>query len=668
MRSPLTNFLPSWLLAAGLLALLLILASLQYRWLEEVSRADRDKSRDLLQAAVTRFAEDFDRELTRTFLFFQPRTMAPASQRGDGSWDLAGFAGRYRRWQTYAPYPELVRDVFMATPGDDTLDSSRFDPSQGAFVPAPWPAELEELRQRMAAQRRWPRRRGEPRDGPMGFRFLADEIPALILPISGGGPFGGGPAGVGAPGEPNRPHRLRPDDRPRRRGGPPTLGGPGFIVVRLDLDTIRDVILPRLSERHLHGGDAEGTEYQARVFALRDQRLIFRRGVPPDSDASSAGDAGAGLFSLLPPEKLGTLELEAGLEHPEAEPDPDRPPGRRLREGLLYRRLYGFISAEDSSRWRLEASHPAGSLDAAVARAHRRNLAISFGILLLLGASLLLMLLTTRRLQALARQQLEFVAGVTHELLTPLAAMRSAGQNLADGVVAEPRQVRRYGRLVEDEGRRLSTMVEQVLEFAGIQAGGRSYALERIQLATVVDSALAEYQALLDERGVRLEKSLDEDLPDVMADARALRRAVQNLIANALKYGTDGPSGDVAFATLRVDAWIGLRAAVAPGGKELEFSVEDRGPGIEAADLPRLFEPFYRGRGGASDAVPGSGLGLSLVKHVVEGHGGRVTVHSRVGAGSTFTIHLPAVAGDRPGSDSSARDRSARDSGRSDEL
>ncbi len=607
----------SWISAAGLLALLLILAWLQYRWLEEVSRADRDQARDLLQAGVSRFAEDFDRELTRAFLYLQPQA-GPRSREGV-------FAGRMERWRTYAPFPDLVRDVYRVRRGESgELEASRFDPAEGAFLPAPWPAEMEPLRRRLAAERRGPRRfRGDP-PAP-GFSLLADDVPALILPMFGP-PAAGEPGPRDArPPDSGRPGRRRPE---WRRGGPPPPGPAGHVVLRLDLEAIRDVILPRLSEQHLQVGD--GRSYDVLVVAQRDGSVVYPREAAADGGGPD-GDASAGLFGLLPPEKLGTLELEAGLPEPGGESG-DR--GRRLREGLLYQRLYRFLSSEEEPRWRVVASHPAGSLDAAVARAHRRNLAIGFGILLLLGTSLMVMLLSTRRLQALARQQLEFVAGVTHELLTPLAAMRSAGQNLADGVVAEPARVRRYGRLVEDEGRRLSNMVEQVLEFAGMQAGRRSYALQRTAPAPIVEAALAEYEPVLDEQGMRVETRLDDHLPEVMADPAALKRAVQNLIANAVKYGAQG-------------AWIGLRAAGGDGprGPEVRIRVEDRGPGIDAADLPRLFEPFYRGRDSSGSAIPGSGLGLSLVQHIVEGHGGRVTVESTVGEGAAFTLHLPAAAG-----------------------
>ena len=653
-----------WLLAGGLLILLLILATLQFRWLDEVSQANRQKSRDLLQAAVDRFAEDFDRELTRAFFYLLPPQTIWTPPWHSASRLDESFASRYERWRTYAPFPDLVRDVYMAQrKGDGTFEATRFAVATGTFEPVLWPDELEPLESRLAKEWRWPRRRG-PRDGMGRIRILSDEIPALILPISGGRPpegrfFGPGTFDSGPADERRAAARSTPatgaeNTDASRLGG--RMGGgrrgelpfSGLMILMLDLETIRDAILPELTQRHL-SSDSSGTEYEVTIFALRDRRVIFRHAAPlqHSGDDLPEGDAKAALFSLLPSEKLGALELEAGLRAPPEADDPDHDPDsagphgrsrhRRGWDGHLHR-IYRVISSEENAVWQLVASHPEGSLDAAIDKAHRRNLMISFGILLLLAASLILILASTRRIQALARQQLEFVAGVTHELLTPLAAMRSAGQNLADGVVAEPRQVQRYGRLVEDEGRRLSTMVEQVLEFAGMQAGRRSYALSRARLAPIVDSALAEYRGVLDEQGVEVDKSLGDSNLEVMADAPALRRAIQNLIANALKYGAQG-------------GWIGVRVGTTDDtdGAELRISVEDKGPGIATADLPRLFEPFYRGQNGsASDnqsrAIPGSGLGLSLVKHIVEGHGGRITVASEEGLGSTFTLYLPAAS------------------------
>ena len=130
-----------------------------------------------------------------------------------------------------------------------------------------------------------------------------------------------------------------------------------------------------------------------------------------------------------------------------------------------------------AARWRLLVTHPSGSLEAAVTSARRRNLLVSTSILGILGASVGMLILSTRRAQELARQQMEFVAAVSHELRTPLSVIRSAGDNLAEGVVRDDVQIRRYGDLVRSEGRRLTEMVEQILEFAGIQSGQRGFAL-----------------------------------------------------------------------------------------------------------------------------------------------------------------------------------------------
>jgi signal transduction histidine kinase len=274
-----------------------------------------------------------------------------------------------------------------------------------------------------------------------------------------------------------------------------------------------------------------------------------------------------------------------------------------------------------------------GSLEQAVGAIRRRNLGISLGTLALLAITSGLMVLATQRAQRLARQQIEFVAGVTHELHTPLTAIRSAGQNLADGVVADPAQVRRYGALIEGEGRRLSDMVGQALEFAGIQSGRRIYHPRRVEVGEIVDGALADSRWRLQEKRVEVEREVEPGLPPVLVDPAALRRAVANLVENAVKYG--GRAG-----------WIGVRArrsaTVGVGG--VEITVADRGPGIRKEDLPHLFEPFFRGRDAATGGISGSGLGLSLVRHIAEAHGGRVTVTTEMGKGSAFTLNLPAAA------------------------
>jgi signal transduction histidine kinase len=280
------------------------------------------------------------------------------------------------------------------------------------------------------------------------------------------------------------------------------------------------------------------------------------------------------------------------------------------------------------------ALHRTGSLQAAVAASRRRNLVVSAAILLLLAAAVATLLVSADRTRRLARQQVEFVAGLTHELRTPLAAIRSAGQNLADGVVTDRDRVRQYGILLEREGRRLSELIEQALAHAGIQARGNGARIGPVAIAEILENALAACRPLAEEQGAALETTVARDLPPVLGDPSALRTLFENLVSNAIKYG--GRAGSV-----RVQA----RAE----GRSVEVTVRDTGPGISPRDLPHIFEPFYRGSDASSGRVAGSGLGLSLVRRVVEAYGGGVRVESEPGKGTAFHVTLPAAPERSPG-------------------
>jgi signal transduction histidine kinase len=265
-----------------------------------------------------------------------------------------------------------------------------------------------------------------------------------------------------------------------------------------------------------------------------------------------------------------------------------------------------------------------------VARVRRRNLGVGLGTLALLGATAALLAIGAQRARRLAQQQMELVAGVTHELNTPLAAIRSAGQNLADGIVTDPAQVRRYGGLIEKEGGRLTALVAQVLDFAGITSGNRAYASEPLSVARLVDDVLRDHRLALDQAGMTVERDVPPDLPEVRGDAVALRSAIANLVANAAKFASAGQ-------------WLALRATARPAEGTVVLRVEDRGPGVSREEREQVFEPFYRGKAAERNATPGSGLGLSLVRHVVRAHGGRVHLESREGGGAVVVLELPAA-------------------------
>jgi signal transduction histidine kinase len=285
--------------------------------------------------------------------------------------------------------------------------------------------------------------------------------------------------------------------------------------------------------------------------------------------------------------------------------------------------------------WQLRVQHADGSLEAAVANARSRNLWLSFGMLALLLASVGLVVVNAQRSERLAARQMDFVATVSHELRTPLAVIRSAAQNLQAGVVLEQDQARRYGDLIEGEGRRLTDMVEQVLEYAGLSGNRAPVRARPVDVRALADDVMESCRGLLDEERFETAMSVPADLPPVLADPEALRRALQNLVTNALKYAADG-------------RWVGIAAdtAAVRGAREVRLHVSDRGRGIDAEDLPHIFEPFYRGRYAQERQIGGNGLGLSLVRRIAEAHGGRLTVKSAAGQGTTFTLHLPIAPGD----------------------
>ncbi len=589
-----------WWIAALLVASLVLLATFQYRWLGEVSAAERQRLSAVLERGARGFSEDFDRELTRVYVYFQPVTISRM--------DLLGsLAEAERRYRAEAPCPELLEEVLVlhGAPSEEA-ELQRFDPAAAKLADLAWPPELVGLGRRL----------GELRPRPpeaLLEHLLADDVPALVLPLFSG-PWR---ARMSETGRRDASFGRRSRERtPRERG----RGLGGWLILRLDAAAVTERFLPQLAERHFAGEGGELAYHVEVVSRQAPERRIFAAGPPL---ASGSADVRSPLFAFLGDEEMRQLIAEAA---PPARQEPPHPPGARFAQ-----RWYPMALAAHNAnapRWSLRVTHPAGSLEAALGAAHRRNLATSGAILAVLAGALALVLGATRRAQALARQQLEFVAGVTHELMTPLAAMRSAGQNLADGVVTDPEQVARYGALVEREGRRLTDMVGQVLEYAGIQSGRQTYSLQEIDVSEVVGEVLVENQRLLAEESFDVETSLAQGLPSVLADREALRRAVTNLILNAVKYAAEG-------------AWLGVSSTAERGGVALR--VADRGPGIAQADLPHLFEPFYRGRELAAGNVPGSGLGLALVRHVSDVHGGRVSAENRAEGGSVFTLLLPAA-------------------------
>ena len=414
----------------------------------------------------------------------------------------------------------------------------------------------------------------------------------------------------------------------------------GFLIVFLDENVIKNQIIPELVKKYFI--NSESANYNLSISDQNDE-TIFQTN---DGKISSA-DSTAKLFSLKP----GGFNFV-------------RESGDKIQLNRQIRTNRRFIYTEKSLSntvisdkkedltvdiknldneqpriaifdgknenidgiWTLKIQHSDGSLEQFITNTRRQNLAVSFGILGILAASVILIFVSAQRSKKLAQRQLDFVSSVSHEFRTPLAVIFSAGENLIDGVVSSNDQITKYGNLIKGEGKKLSAMVEQILEFAGARSGKRKFDFRSVNVEEIIENAIAECHPLIEEKEFVLEKNIAEKLPAIAADSNALSHAIQNLILNSIKYSNGNRR---------------LKITAKNGEGNLKISVEDNGIGISKKDLPHIFEPFYRSKTVVDEQIHGNGLGLSLVKQIVEAHRGKIKVESEIGKGSKFTVQLP---------------------------
>ena len=561
----------SWFSMTLLVALVCALAVLQYRWIGEISQVERKKLQEQLQANLNKLSRDFNSELDNV------RVLVPTDAEVTEAGREQAYANRYTSSKASTLHPELFTRIAIAWEANGQPVLRVLDPGSGTFVPADWPEDWSAMREWIAGGGR----------------------------ASGGGPRGGG-AGRGAPADGTLIELPRFIDQGAGPGrGSERRGEQDWLLAEVDPVYAGTVILPELLARDL-GPDFK-TDYRVETVARNNpSKLIYSS--DPQQDRRIFGDADA---------SITLLDISAGT---------GRGPGPRSRG-----KQFGEAGDSGRGRWQLSVQHRSGSLEAVVALQRRRNLGVSAAILLLLLASAASLLRYSRQAQRLAEVEMEFVAGVSHELRTPLTVIRTAAYNLRGKIITNPTQVERYGALIQQESEKLTAIVEQVLWFASARAGQVIRERRPVVVESLVENSLQSSKGILDEAQYQVELQIEPGMPVVVGDSMALQHALQNLISNAVKYGSAG------------GRWIGISARATAGrdGSGIEIRVSDRGPGIPPDEQRHLFDAFFRGNKAVRDQIHGTGLGLNLVKRIVEAHGGTVTLESEPGAGTSFIVRLP---------------------------
>lgn len=277
-------------------------------------------------------------------------------------------------------------------------------------------------------------------------------------------------------------------------------------------------------------------------------------------------------------------------------------------------------------KWTLNVSMTsAEELAAAVAR--RRMLEVVLvglsGIVVIAG--IIVTVVAAERERKLSNLKSDFVANVSHELKTPLALVRMFGELLQSGRAGSEEKREQYLQIIVSESERLSTLIENVLDFAKVERGKAAYEFSKGMLPEVVGRAVEACRVRAEREGVTLELEAEDGLSEALLDERAIEIAVINLVDNALKYAAQGRR---------------INIAIRGGSSQQEVRVSDFGPGIAAEERRRIFERFVRGKSAVGRQARGSGIGLALVKHIAEAHGGKAWVEDGSPRGSVFVFSI----------------------------
>jgi signal transduction histidine kinase len=247
-------------------------------------------------------------------------------------------------------------------------------------------------------------------------------------------------------------------------------------------------------------------------------------------------------------------------------------------------------------------------------------------LLIVLGFGAFLTVRTIAHEMEILKIKSDFVSAVSHEFKTPLTSIRALMERLVEGKVRDPEKMDQYFSIIAGDTEKLSRLVNNLLDFSKIEEGKKQYDFSEADIVRIATEQVQSFRKEQELAGPDIRLEIAGEIPPLRADADALSRALGNLLSNAVKFTPPGKT---------------IRVGLSSDGENIILEVEDEGIGIHPDEIGKVFDKFFQGRNALRQSVRGTGLGLTLVKHIVESHGGRIVAESRLGRGSKFSMNFP---------------------------
>jgi len=392
---------------------------------------------------------------------------------------------------------------------------------------------------------------------------------------------------------------------------------------------LRKEVIPELARRLSQSEAYSPNPYRfSRNVGGRDL-LLLAAWIPDRTGEGTAGIVGVQLNNdhLLRgvlPEALGNVQLNDGVEVVLADLTGRALSGKRNAPAALP--LVTEYFEDNFPPWKIELFQvPAKGM---AILDLRRNFyfwtILTLVVVLAFGAFLIAR--TIAHEMEILKIKSDFVSSVSHEFKTPLTSIRALMERLVDGKVRDPGKMDQYFSIIVQDTDKLTRLVNNLLDFSKIEEGKKEYVLSDTDIVRITTEQVERFKKEQASSNPDMRLEITGEIPTLRADADALARALANLLSNAVKFTPPGKA---------------IRVGLSSDGENVVLEVEDKGIGIHADEVGKVFEKFFQGRNALDQSVKGTGLGLTLVKHIVEAHGGRILVESRLGLGSKFSMVFP---------------------------